>query len=70
MYLFGSANCTYDISIDSGLGGSGLSSTSNVLFAKAGLPQGTHFVNVTAHANETQQFAFDSAIITDVLPDE
>ena len=65
----GSANCTYDVSIDSGLGGSGLSSTSDLLFAKSGLPQGTHFVNVTVHASETEEFAFDSAIVTDIIPD-
>lgn len=69
VYLLGSANCTYDVSIDSGSGSSGLSSTSNVLFAKTGLSQGTHLVSVTAHASQTDQFAFDSAIITDVIPD-
>lgn len=68
VYLFGSANCTYDVSIDSGSGGAGLTSDTNLLFAKSGLPPGTHFVNVTVHATEDGQFAFDSAIVTDALP--
>ena len=68
VYLYGSANCSYDITIDSSPVGTGLTSTTDVLFSTSGLSLGTHFMNVTVHASETQQFALDRADITDTLP--
>ena len=68
MYVFGSANCTYDVTIDSNAVGTGLTSNSDVLFVSDGLSPGTHFLTLTAHASQQAQFALDMAIISDTLP--
>lgn len=69
VYVLGSANCSFDVTLDSSDAGTNLSSTSQALFSSAGLAQGTHFLHLTAHPQKGQQFWLDSMIVTDVLPD-
>ncbi|KIP10067.1 hypothetical protein PHLGIDRAFT_85480 [Phlebiopsis gigantea 11061_1 CR5-6] len=68
VYLFGSANCTYDVTIDDSAVGTGLKSTTDVLFSSNGLSLGTHLLNLTVHASKQNQFALDNAVVTDNLP--
>lgn len=68
IYVFGSANCSYDVTVDSTTVGSGLTSKTNLLFSTTGLSLGTHFLNLTAHASNQQQLALDSAVVSDALP--
>lgn len=68
IYLFGSANCTYDVTIDGSSVGTGLKSTTDTLFSTSDLSLGTHSLNLTVHASAQNQFALDNAIVTDNLP--
>lgn len=69
VYVWGTANCTFDVTLDSGSAGSNLSSASQVLYSRTGLALGTHFLSLTAHPHNGTQFWLDYMQVTDVLPD-
>lgn len=69
VYLYGSANCTYDVIIDDVPVASGASSDTDLLFSKNDLSLGRHFLSLTAHATPIGQFAFDKAIVSDDFPE-
>lgn len=60
--LHGTANCTFDVSVD-GIFSSSLSSTSDVLYSQQTLSEGTHSLTLTAHPASGQQLAFENAVI-------
>lgn len=60
--LHGTANCTFDISMD-GIFSSSLSSSSDVLYSDQTLSEGTHSLTLTAHPTSGQQLAFENAVI-------
>lgn len=60
--LHGTANCTFDVAVD-GIFSSSLSSTSDVLYSKQTLSEGTHSLTLTAHPTSGQQLAFENAVI-------
>ncbi|PCH34098.1 hypothetical protein WOLCODRAFT_94833 [Wolfiporia cocos MD-104 SS10] len=68
LYLYGSSNCTFDITIDDNSHTNLTTETEGdgLLRSLENLSLGTHYVNITAHpqANGTQQFGFDYANIT------
>lgn len=60
--LHGTANCTFDVSLD-GIFSSSLSSPSDVLYSEQTLSEGTHSLTLTAHPTSGQQLAFENAVI-------
>ncbi|EMD40727.1 hypothetical protein CERSUDRAFT_111306, partial [Gelatoporia subvermispora B] len=63
IYLHGNASCPYDVALDDSQ--SSLSPRDGLLFAAEGLPQDTHYVNLTLRPTSVnQQLAFDRADIS------
>lgn len=60
--LHGTANCTFDITVD-GIFSSSLSSPGDVLYSNQALSEGTHSLTLTAHPASGQQLAFENAVI-------
>ncbi|KAG1813176.1 uncharacterized protein BJ212DRAFT_414733 [Suillus subaureus] len=60
--LHGTANCTFDITVD-GIFSSSLNSPSDVLYSNQALSEGTHSLTLTAHPTSGQQLAFENAVI-------
>ncbi|OCH88757.1 hypothetical protein OBBRIDRAFT_65288 [Obba rivulosa] len=73
IYIFGSANGSYEVSLD-GTVSSGLipDSGRNLLFSQDNLSPGVHYVNLTAQpiAAQDQQIHFDGAVVTTTLDQE
>ena len=69
MYLYGSANCSYTVTLDGTQNQpTAPDNSSSLLFFQEGLSRSTHFVMITAApANNSEQLAFDNAIITDTI---
>ncbi|KAH9897910.1 hypothetical protein C8Q73DRAFT_744045 [Cubamyces lactineus] len=61
--LYGTANCSYDVSID-GASSSFMAKSGSQLFTQDELPAQMHSVSLTAHASNTSMFAFDRADIS------
>ncbi|KAF7303014.1 hypothetical protein MKEN_01264400 [Mycena kentingensis (nom. inval.)] len=67
--LYGSANCSYDVSVD-GHSSSHDSSNGDVLASLSGLAVGTHSVVLTARPTGAEQlFAFDRAVVSSPYED-
>ncbi|KAI0334447.1 hypothetical protein GY45DRAFT_1242562 [Cubamyces sp. BRFM 1775] len=61
--LYGTANCSYEVSID-GASSSFMATSESQLFTQDELPAQMHSVSLTAHASNTSMFAFDRADIS------
>ncbi|KAG2155694.1 hypothetical protein DEU56DRAFT_319654 [Suillus clintonianus] len=60
--LHGTANCTFDVTVD-GIFSSSLSTTSDLLYSKQALSEGTHSLTLTAHPTSGEHLAFENAVI-------
>ena len=73
MYLYGSANCSYEVTVNGTAPPVTIPGT-NLLYAQEGLPLGTHRVALVmvgpTDASGQQQLAFDRAIVTDATQAE
>lgn len=69
IYLYGTANCSYDITLDSQSAPAPSSLPFNVLFYQEGLEATTHSVQLTAHpeAGTGQMVGFDRAMFTNTV---
>ncbi|KAI0962335.1 hypothetical protein AcV7_001202 [Taiwanofungus camphoratus] len=70
IYLYGTANSSFDVAIDSTISPNLLASD-ELLFIQENLTQGTHYVNLTARPelNSNQQVVFDYAVVSNLLAD-
>ena len=66
--LYGTSNCTYDVTIDGSLHSS-LTPHQTILFSEGHLSPTTHILNLTAHplSTEEQSLAFTQAVITSTV---
>ncbi|KAF7303015.1 hypothetical protein MKEN_01264500 [Mycena kentingensis (nom. inval.)] len=63
VYLYGSTNSSFEVAVD-GQSSKYEATTSDLLFSKTELKEGTHEVTLTARPTGTQQLAFDRAEFT------
>ena len=71
VYLYGSHNCSYTVTLDSSAIDIPSGMPDDMLFLKENLSSGNHFVGITAHpeTNSNQQLAFDRAVYTNIVAD-
>jgi hypothetical protein len=72
IYLYGMANCTFTVTLDSQSVPVPISLPRGLLFYQEGLTPTTHSVQLTAQlqANIMQMLAFDQAIFTNTIDQE
>ncbi|KAI0778676.1 hypothetical protein BD413DRAFT_114678 [Trametes elegans] len=66
--LYGTANCSYDVSVDGASTTLPATNTNGQLYARDGLNEQTHRVTLTAHASNSSMFSFDRADVSRPLP--